>query len=452
MKSREISSFRDPSGYIYYDNDIVIRRVNSIYFKEYNHLMKSGLYQELIEKELLIEHKEIKKDKDCIILEVVKIPYISYPYEWTFNQLQEAALLTLQINEIALKYGMILKDASSYNVQFIGCKPIFIDTLSFMFYEDNSPWGAYGQFTRHFIAPLVLMKYTDIRMNNLLRNYIDGIPLDLCSNILKNRGGFISKIHIKLQAKSIQKHNIDGNNKVQKVNIKKQSIINMISMMINQIKNLKIKKYDSEWMDYYNNSNYNNNAFLAKKDIIKDFCHKIKLDDKVIFDLGANDGRFSELVNNELNKYVVAFDIDSNAVTYNYIKNKKSNMILPLVMDFTNPSSGIGFANSERKSFIDRGNASLTLVLAFIHHLVISNNISFEMLAEFLSKITKYLIIEFVPKEDSQVQLLLKTRKDNFDFYNIPNFKKEFTKYFSIIAEQEIKESKRILYLMEVKQ
>ena len=450
MKNKELSSFRDPSGYIYYENNKVMRKVNKIYFKEYDHLMNSGLYDELIKKGLLIEHKEIKRTSDEIILEVNKIPYISYPYEWTFEELKEASIVTLEINKIAMNYGMILKDASNYNIQFIGCKAVFIDTLSFMFYEENSPWGAYGQFSRHFIAPLVLMKNVDVRMNTLLKNYIDGIPLDLCTSILKNRGGLIGKLHIKLQNKSIQKHNTDGSGEVKKITIKKQSIINMFIMIENQIKGLKLKKYNTEWMDYYDHSNYNDESFLNKENIIKKFCGELKLkEEDIIFDLGANDGRFSELVEKELNKYVVAFDIDSNAVESNYLKNNSN--ILPLVMDFTNPSSGIGFSNSERKSFIERGNASLVLVLAFIHHLVISNNLSFEMVADFLSSITKYLIIEFVPKEDSQVKVLLKTRNDIFDFYDIDNFKKEFSKYFKIINEEKIGNSERTLFLMEVK-
>lgn len=452
MKNKEPSSFRDPSGYIYYEDNKVIRKINPIYFKEYNHLINSGLYDELVNNNLLIRHKEIKKSKEEILLEVEKIPYISYPYEWTFEELKEAALLTLKINKIALKYGMILKDASSYNIEFIGCKPIFIDTLSFMFYEENSPWGAYGQFTRHFIAPLVLMKYVDVRMNTLLKNNIDGIPLDLCSNILKNRGGIISKIHIKLQNKSIKKHNNDGKKEVIKINISKKSIINMLDMINNQLSNLKLKEHKTEWMNYYDMSNYNEKAFNSKENIIKEFCKIIKSNDNDIsFDLGSNDGRFSSLIEKELNNYVVSFDIDNNAVEYNYLKNKNNDKILPLIMDFTNPSSGIGFSNIERKSFMDRGNANLTLVLAFIHHLVISNNLSFEMIADFLSKITKYLIIEFVPKEDSQVKLLLKTRNDIFNFYKIDTFKDEFSKYFNIILEEKIDNSKRTLFLMETK-
>ena len=351
-----------------------------------------------------------------------------------------------------MKYGMILKDASAYNVQFVGTKAIFIDTLSFMFYNEGSPWGAYGQFSRHFIAPLVLMKYKDVRLNTLLKNYIDGIPLDLCSTILGRKGSMLAKIHIKMQSKSIEKHNLDGRLEVKQVSIKKQSLINMFQMIERQILGLKLKDYDTEWKDYYNNSNYNEKAFLEKEQVIKKLCKKVSLQENdLVFDLGANDGRFSKLVQESFNSYVVSFDIDSNSVEHNYLNNQNNNRLLPLIMDFTNPSSSIGFASNERKSFMERGNATLTMVLAFIHHLAISNNLSFEMIAEFLSKITKYLIIEFVPKEDSQVSLLLKTREDIFVDYNVASFKKVFSKYFNILTEQKIDDSKRTLFLMEVK-
>ena len=348
---------------------------------------------------------------------------------------------------------MILKDSSAYNVQFKKGRAIFIDTLSFMFYEENSPWEAYGQFTRHFIAPLVLAKYIDVRMMGLMKEYIDGIPLDLCCKILGKKGGFISTVHIKLQNKSIQKHNYDGHQDIRKVTIKKQSVLNMFDMIENQIKKLQLKTYETEWMDYYDVTNYEEESLKAKEELVKEFASKVGLTkEDIIFDLGANDGRFSRLVYEEIGGNVISFDIDSNSVSKNYKESKEKNVsILPLIMDINNPSSGIGFTNKERNNFMDRGNASLTLVLAFLHHMVISNNISFEMARDFLSKITKYIIIEFVPKEDSQVQVLLKTRRDIFDDYNIETFRDVFSKKFKIIEEKQIKQTKRTLFLMEVK-
>ena len=455
MKNKcvENSSFRDPSGFIYYERGKVIRKINPIYFYEYDFLMNSGLYQELVDCHLLIEHKEIKRTKQEILLEVARVPYITYPYEWTFEELKDAALLTIRINQIAMQYGMILKDATAYNVQFIGNKPIFIDTLSFMTYEENTPWGAYGQFCRHFVAPLALMKNIDVRMNELLKNHIDGIPLDLCSSLLGRKGGMISYLHIKLQNKSIQKHQNDGRNEVASIQIKKESILNMLSMLERQIQSLVLKKYSTEWMNYYENSNYNDSAIRSKESLVLQYCKKLHLKkDDLIFDIGANDGHFSYLLEKEVPSSILSFDIDSNSVERSYLNNKgRSSSVLPIIMDIFNPSSGIGFSNDERKSFMDRGSATVTLSLAFLHHLVISNNVPFDMVAKFFFQITKYLIIEFVPKEDSQVQLLLKTRRDIFEFYTIDSFKKSFSKYFNICEEDKILHSERTLFLMEAK-
>ena len=175
VRNKDYSSFRDPSGYIYYEGDKVYRKINKCYIDTYDFFMSSGLYDKLVEEELIIKHKEIERTDDSVVLEVEKVPFISYPYEWCYSEYKDAALLTLKINLIALEYGMILKDASVYNIQFINGRAVFIDTLSFDKYEEGMPWGAYGQFTRHFIAPLAMMNFVDLRMNTLMRDYIDGI-------------------------------------------------------------------------------------------------------------------------------------------------------------------------------------------------------------------------------------------------------------------------------------
>ncbi len=152
---QEPSSFRDPAGRIFYKDNLCYRQINEIYHRQYDKLMHSGLYRELTEKHSLIPHEEITpwEGKSGCIIRPETIPYISYPYEWSFEQLKDAAVLTLDIMLASLKYDMVIKDASAYNVQFLKGHPIFIDTLSFEFYEENSPWGAYGQFCRHFAAP-----------------------------------------------------------------------------------------------------------------------------------------------------------------------------------------------------------------------------------------------------------------------------------------------------------
>lgn len=449
MENREKASFRDPAGFIYYKDDAVYRRINKCYFRQYRHLMNSGLYDELIRLGYLIKHRQVIENDNYIVLEVEKVPFISYPYEWCFCELKDAALLTLNIQLIALKYGMILKDASAYNVQFVGKKAIFIDTLSFDFYEDNSPWGAYGQFCRHFMAPLLLMRYVDESLVCLLSNYIDGIPIDVAKKILKNRGGITAFEHIMLHSYSINK-NCDRH-EVHNMSVSRSSLNNMIKMIIRQVEKLSRNKIDSEWNCYYENTNYNINADESKLNIVSKYLQSIKFSKKdVIFDFGANDGKYSKLAQ-KTSAYVVAFDIDHNVVNRNYLdSNGVNGSMLPLLLDLVNPSSSIGFANEERKSLSERGSIKCIMALAIIHHICISNNVSFLEFARWLSKLGRYLIIEFVPKEDSQVCKLLTTRKDIFNEYDDKHFEKEFNKYFKILQKEEIVDSKRIIYLMEV--
>ncbi len=448
---RDNASFRDPSGYVYYENNSIFRKIDKRYFDKYDYLMNSGLYDELVSKKLLIKHEEVSRTDEYLIIKPEKVPFISYPYEWCFCQLKDAALLTLEIQEIALKYNMTLKDATAYNIQFYKGKVIFIDTLSFDFYKDGEAWGAYGQFCRHFVSPLLLMTYVDENLNCLLKNYIDGIPLDITSNILKNRGGLTALEHIKLHSKSISKNN--DTKEIKQVNLSKNNINNMIMMMKRQIEKLARKKSDTEWDKYYDNTNYDDIATKSKINFVEKYTDYIKLQkDDIVWDLGGNDGKYSRLVANK-NSNVICFDIDYNAVNRNYCQNVQQNEenMQSLLLDLTNPPSSIGFAEEERKGLTARGPVTCILLLAMIHHICISNNVPFENLSNWLSRICKYLIIEFVPKSDSQVIKLLRTRKDIFDNYNEETFEEVFKNDFKIIKKNKIDNSERTIYLLESK-
>ncbi|WP_298002565.1 hypothetical protein [Anaerolinea sp.] len=203
------ASFRDPSGFVFRRGGRLYRQVNSIYAREYDHLMRSGLYQRLIDRGWLIPHQEVNEDpldpSTCYrVIEPEAIPFISYPYEWCFSQLKDAALLTLAIQKEALQAGMILKDASAYNIQFHRGKPILMDTLSFALYEESAPWVAYRQFCQHFLAPLALMSRVDLRFGRLSTLYMDGIPLDFASRLLpfstRFDFGLVSHLHLHAQA------------------------------------------------------------------------------------------------------------------------------------------------------------------------------------------------------------------------------------------------------------
>ena len=416
--------------------------------------MSSGLYKALIDEEFLIPHEEVSQDlaqteKAYKVIQPEQLDYISYPYEWCFSQLKDAALTTLRVQKIALKFDMSLKDSSAYNIQFHKGKPVFIDTLSFEKANLEKPWIAYRQFCQHFIAPLALMSYSDVRLNQLLKVFIDGIPLDLASSLLPRRTNFKFSLftHIRLHAKSQQSYS----DKVIKKKDHKMSRVGFLGLMDSlerAIFHLKWEPKGTEWAEYYGDTNYPDEAFNQKKTIVSEFLRETK--PEMVWDIGANVGVFSRLAS-ELDIKTIAFDVDYSAVEKNFLECRKKDeaRILPLLFDATNPSPGIGWQNLERMSFAERGPADTVLALALIHHLAISNNLPFSKIVNFFREVSKSLIIEFVPKSDSQVQRLLANREDIFPDYTLANFIQEFEKSFSIKKRRQIEKSERILFSME---
>jgi ribosomal protein L11 methylase PrmA len=456
-KNIDSGSFRDPSGFIFYRNNQLYRQINKSYQNDFDLFISSNLYQTLVDKNLLIPHQEVDvqpfdADTAYKIISPEKIKFISYPYEWSFSQLKDAALATLKIQKIALEKNMVLKDASAYNIQFENGRPVFIDTLSFEKYQSGRPWVGYRQFCQHFLAPLALCSYTDIRLNQLMRTNIDGVPLDLAAKLLpiKTKLNFGLLTHLHLHSKS-QKKFADQPESTKKINLKmnKHSLTAMVDNLENTVNKLKWKETDSEWGEYYTFTNYSKSAFKNKKELVKKYLKKAG--PKTIWDLGANNGEFTRLINKKA--YGISFDIDPAAVEKNYlqVKEKKETNILPLILDLTNPPPSLGWANQERKSLVDRGPADTLMALALIHHLAISNNLPFDKIAEFFSRLSNYLIIEFVPKTDSQVKKLLASREDIFDNYDQNNFEAAFKNYFDILETDKIKEARRTLYLMKKK-
>ena len=455
-KEQHPASFRDPNGFLFTQKGLLYRQINQKYAEEYKALIESGLYESLSKVGRLVAHQEvdiapIQAESSFKVIQPELLPFISYPYEWSFSQLKSAALTTLAIQKRAIKAGMSLKDASAYNIQFQHGKAILIDTLSFDFYKEGEPWVAYKQFCQHFLAPLALMAKKDIRLSQLLRIYIDGIPLDLASDLLpkSTRLNAGLAMHIHLHAKAQSKYaDEDIQEQKGKKEISKVALLSMIESLRNTIKKLEWNPAGTEWGNYYEITNYSDTAFLHKKDLISKWVEKRK--PAQVWDLGANNGVFSRLAS-EQGVFTLSFDIDPAAVEQNYrqVKEAKEENILPLVLDLTNPSPALGWHNKERESFTNRAPADMVFALALIHHLAISNNVPLQQLADFFSDMGKWLIIEFVPKSDSQVKKLLQSREDIFEQYTLDDFEKIFKSRFSIREKVKIDESERHLYLME---
>jgi 2-polyprenyl-3-methyl-5-hydroxy-6-metoxy-1,4-benzoquinol methylase len=450
------ASFRDPSGFLFIRDGILYRQVNRVYAENYARLIDSGLYEKLVKARLLIPHIEAEEEpadpsQAFQILMPERVPFISYPYEWSFGQLKDAALATLSIQKRALKVGLSLKDSSAYNIQFWHGKPVLIDTLSFEIYREGEPWVAYRQFCQHFLAPLALMTFCDVRLGQLLRVHIDGIPLDLASKLLPGRTrwnlGLASHIH--LHARAQARYAEAAVSEVRRGRaMSKQSLLGLIENLEATVRGLTWKPTGTEWAEYYNNTNYSEAAFAHKEELVAEWL--AELQPKVVWDLGANTGIFSRQAAS-LGAYTLAFDIDPAAVERNYqqVRKDKQQNLLPLVLDLTNPSPGIGWANRERDLLTERGLADVVLALALIHHLAIANNVPFDHLADYLSGLGKWLIVEFVPKSDSQVKRLLKSRADIFTEYDRATFEQAFSKRYIIQKSSQARTSERWLYLME---
>lgn len=449
------ASFRDPSGYIFIQEGKIFRTISFSYNENYDFLISSGFYDRLTSEGLLISHTEVNKlpmDNPNIykIIQPLEIPFISYPYEWSFSQLKDAALLTLRIQMIALDYGMILKDSSSFNIQFQQGRPIFIDTLSFERYVEGEPWIAYRQFCSHFLAPLLLMKYCDLRTNRLLSLFINGIPLDLTKSLLPARAflNFSNLSHIYLH--SLSERFASSNNKKRRVVISKNGMFGLIENLEQSVRKIKIHIKKSAWRNYYNDNSYSKDELEKKKNVIADYLNIIGPES--LIDLGANTGLFSRIASSR-NIYTISTDFDPYCVELNYleVKQKKEKNLLPLLVDLTNPSPQLGWELNERDSFLRRKKADAVMALALIHHLSISNNVPFEKLVLFFSALSDYLILEFVPKDDIQVKSLLVNRKDIYQDYNQSTFENIFADRYEILKKDSVTESGRTLYLMKLK-
>jgi len=381
------------------------------------------------------------------------VDFISYPYEWAFSMLKDAALTTLRIQKTALEHGMLLKDASAYNIQFQDGKPLLIDTLSFDMYVEGQPWVAYRQFCQHFLAPLALMAHSDVRLSQLLRIYIDGVPLDLASHLLprRTRLNMGLNLHLHLHASAQRRY---ANKKIPTTTTARRmsrvSFLGLMDSLESTVRRLEWKPGGTEWGDYYQASagHYTNAAAEHKRQIVAQFIERAA--PHSAWDLGANTGEFSREAS-QRGIPTVAFDIDPTAVEQNYRAVRKSGEknLLPLLLDLTNPSPGLGWHNRERPSLLGRGPAEIVLALALVHHMAISNNVPLPQLADFFRQAGHWLVIEFVPKQDSQVQLLLSTRADIFPNYTQAGFEAAFSQYFTIHEAAPLPDSPRVLYLME---
>lgn len=448
----DLGSFRDPEGSVFLFNGSAYRTFTENSLPKIEKLLSTDFFQKYVEEKRIIKTTIIKNkfSKDNLvkgeyILQHTMIPFITYPYEWSFSMLKDGALLVLNLLKDCLQNGYILKDGTAWNVTYNNGKMIFFDVLSIDIYEEGQTWDGYNQFCCEFLYPLLLKSYKDIDFHNFFKGTLSGIEPRIAKQMFSIKDLLKPGVfkHVFLNAKFSENKRIASSTVKNIIKLPKQSLISIVNGLIKVIEGLKSKSNHSVWIDYPQNNTYEAQAAKQKADFIEKFCQKL-LNNSTIIDLGCNTGTYS-FITAKTHK-VIASDIDSDCIDTIYKhENINDKSITPIVINLMNPSSSCGWALQERKSIFERLRVEGFLALALIHHICIANNVPLERFVSFLSQIASKGVLEWVGKEDPMVEFLLRNRIDVFQDYTWDHFEKSVSKYFKITDTMPLNNGTRIL-------
>jgi len=454
----EPGSFQEAESRVFYYDNRVFRMLGETTFAAWQQVSQKAFFTDLVATGKIVPTRQAHMpqfaDSEIMsqavaVLEHQKIPFISYPYEWSFSMLKDAALLNLELLLSALAEDIILKDASAFNIQWQGCNPIFIDVTSFETLPPKGLWEGYRQFCQMFLYPLMLQAYKNVSFQPWLRGCKEGITADAMKNILSFSDGLRPGVfsHVVLQAK-LQAQPSDGSLDI--IQLPKEALQNNVRQMQKLIRALHWKQSRSTWSDYDTTHSYSAESQLIKTAFVKHVLEKKPVG--LVWDLGCNTGVFSRLAAAHAD-YVVAMDGDHLSVDklYRDLKTHPTNNILPLLVDLSDPSPSIGWQGLERQSLFTRSQPDLIMCLALIHHLVIQNNIPLSEVIQWLSKFKARLVIEFVDRTDPMVQVLLKNKRKLYSDYTQENFERCLSQFFTLVEKMPLQDDMRTLYYAEPK-
>jgi ribosomal protein L11 methylase PrmA len=462
---RDPGSFRDPSAYIFSSGDRIFRAINEEAYRNFLLLKSSGAYDDLIGRGWIIAAQDASTDQaaanviqrgrgESRLLEHPKLPFISYPYEWPFALLKRAALLHLDIHLRALDFDLTLSDASAYNIQFIGIRPLFIDIPSFVPYRNGDYWSGQRQFVEQFVNPLLLRALFGISHNAWYRGALDGIPTgdivtligwrkrwlapDLLTNItlpdLMQRRARWTSDRPSRDAKPLPKAAL-------------QMVLRRLRRWIGGLAPKDVGP--TEWQQYESgNTSYSDSEESRKRDFIGRFSQAHA--PSRAWDLGCNTGRYSQALLQNQTRSVVGLDSDLNALESAVTRAADASLhFLPLFCDAANPSPGQGWAEIERSGLGSRSDADAVIALAIVHHLAIGRNVPLLSVVEWLVGLAPRGVIEFVPKSDLMIQRMLRLRRDVFDDYGSGPFEQGLSRRARIVRRLELTPGGRTLYEFE---
>jgi hypothetical protein len=456
-------SFRDPDGRVFQIEGDVLRGLTTDGLADWNAFVESGLAARLTDAGDVVPTFAAERDELAVIrsldpggswvaaLRHDRVPFVSYPYEWTFNMLKDAALLQLRITRDALAAGLALKDATPYNVQWWGARPTFIDVGSFERARAGEPWLGYRQFCMLFLYPLLLEAYRGIPFQPWLRGTLEGIEPSEARTLLRGRDTFRGGVlkHVALHARLERSHaqgEKDVRRELREAGFHKELIEANLKGLEKLVRGLAAPGGPTEWSEYGTSCSYTDEDTRAKEDFVR--AAILQRPRGLVWDLGANDGRYSRIAA-EGSAYTIALDVDHGVVDrlYRALAREEVRTILPLVGDIADPSPGLGWRGRERLPLLERGRPDLVLALALVHHLMISRTIPQRELVAWLADLGSELVIEFPDRNDVMVKrLLTRKREGSHPDYTRGDFEEALGSRFSIVDTVELPSGTRSLY------
>jgi ribosomal protein L11 methylase PrmA len=453
---RNEGSFRDPSGYVAHYDDRVLRLLREDAFSSFKWLKASGLLAELVAKKWLvptdISIEPAIQDLAPGVLEHQRINFISYPYEWPFELLKRAALFHLDLHLLALESCFTLTDASAYNVQFIGAKPIFIDPLSLVSYTEGQMWFGQRQFNEQFLNPLLLTSLLKIPFNAWYRGSVEGITSGDLARALRPKhklswrvwSEVLIPVWLQRSARSDPSRGVAAK--------QRKLPLNALQFMLRNLRTWIAGLRDpfatetTVWRGYEAENSYLPEEEKRKQSFVSDFVRRSR--PRTVWDLGCNTGLYSETALRAGAGYVVGFDSDHGALNLAVQRSVRGDLkFLPLHMDACNPSPSQGWHQKERAGLSSRSKPDAVLALALEHHIAIGRNVPLPMLLDWMVDLADCGVVEFVPKDDPTVQRMLSLREDIFDQYSQAEFESELAKRAAIEKREVVSSSGRTLYV-----
>ncbi len=381
--------------------------------------------------------------------------FITWPYEWPFSMLRDAALLQLRLLETSVRNGWILKDATPFNIQWMGMRPVFIDIPSFVPYEESEYWQGYRQFCSTFLTPLLLAAHLGIPFQPLLRSRLEGILPEEASRyfygLRRFKRGVMSHILFPAKMESRMRRRQGARRPAQLPRRRRQSrtmLLALLDSLKRLISRLSYRPANSDWAKYSETHSYEEADLERKKAFVE--RHTTARRPSLTWDMGANTGTFSSIAARH-SRLVVATDTDQDAIEllYREARSGGAQNIIPLVMDMANFSPGQGWAGRERAGFVERRSPDMALCLALIHHMRVSANIPLSLFVGWLRSLDSAVIIEFVGRDDEMFHTLVENKREEYADYTAENFEAEVARHFSISDRLQLKGGKREMFLLE---